>query len=449
MNYLNTNVILNKDNNNINNNEQITNKIKSLLLKNRNITPSYINNTTQTLKYIGEGINGTLYTIPKIETFVNDGKYYVVKVFKHTTKTLPQIKKELLILKKLESNAPVMEVINPCIDTILTKSYVITIFDSFNGMTLREFIKQCHRPELDNKARNTLLKYCFKQIFMALNRIHTLDICHLQLTPECILVKLNITPMNVKKKVINVKNTSINTNTNTNINTNINTNTTTNTNNIYDANNNVDENFNNKSDIKDKDLKNINKDFIYPVNSKIYKSYIGNENPVVIKFTNFGLGCGKLPKLSISDINNNLDNLNIKNNVLEKCNLTKLPLLDPYMLNLKTNISNISNNKNLIKLGKQYDFFNIGIIGLMCIVNKDFFSKVFDDVNNTNLLEHLKTIKYWNKFLDECKGNIVEGDNFNIYFDNIYKYCLGDINTRKDSRYIQNNIILLEKHKDL
>jgi serine/threonine protein kinase len=436
-NFLNTNVILERNQNNSNNNEQFMNKIKSLLTQNRNITNNFMNNTTQKLEYIGEGINGSMYKISKLKTSINDGKYYIVKVFKHNKSTLPQIKKELRILKKLTSNDAVMEVINPCIDTIITKSYIITVFDSFNGMTLREFVAQCHRKELDSKARDTLLKYCFKQIFIALNRIHSLGICHLQLTPESILIKLNITSPE-KLAGNNLNNGTMKSN-RTNI-----------------------MEFNNKSDVKDTDFKGIDKDKIYPVNTGVYRSYSGNDNPVVIKFTNFGMGCGKLQNLSLSDMSrNNLNNmpqhsrLPVEKSTIdiisEKCNLSGLPLLDPYMSKFDSKISKIKNNSKLIKLGMRYDLFNIGLIGLMCICNADFYNKEFSNIDdyNNNFSRYLNNIKTWSEFLSIAKNNILDSDDFGIYYDNISKYCLGPISERKDSRYVQNNIIMLEKHKNL
>jgi serine/threonine protein kinase len=426
MNYLNTNVVINRDQNNNNNNEQFINKIKSLLTKNRNITDTFMNNTTQKIEYIGEGINGTLYKIPKIKTSVNDGKHYIVKVFKYDKSTLPQIKKELRILKNLESNDAVMEIINPCIDTIITKSYIITIFDSFNGMTLREFVAQCHRKELDIKARDTLLKYCFKQIFIGLHRIHSLGICHLQLTPESILVKLNVTSPD------KISNNNFNTNPK------------------KTPENNPNAFFNDQSGVKDTNFKGINKDKIYPVNTGVYRSYAGNDNPVVIKFTNFGLGCGKLPNLSLKEMALKDKQVN-GNYVKEKCGISGLPLLDPYMSKFNDKISKIQNNKKLIKLGMRYDLFNIGLIGLMCICNKELYDKEFrnvDDYNN-NLSRYLKSIKAWNSFLSLAKDNILDSDGFNLYFNNISKYCLGPISQRRDTRYVQNSILMLEKHKNL
>jgi serine/threonine protein kinase len=426
MNYLNTNVVINRDQNNSNNNEQFINKIKSLLTQNRNITDLFMNNTTQKIEYIGEGINGTLYKIPKVKTTVNDGKHYIIKVFKYDKYTLPQIKKELRILKNLETNAAVMEVINPCIDTIITKSYIITVFDSFNGMTLREFVAQCHRKELDTKARDTLLKYCFKQIFIGLHRIHALGICHLQLTPESILVKLNVTSPD------KISNNNFNTKPNT------------------DYENNPNTFFNNQSGVNDNNLTDINKDKIYPVNTNVYRSYVGNDNPVVIKFTNFGLGCGKLPKLSLKEMGLKNEQHN-EHYVKEKCSISGLPLLDPYMSKFNSKISKIQNNKKLIKLGMRYDLFNIGLIGLMCICNKELYNKEFSNIDdyNNNLSRYLKSLKTWNSFLSSAKNSIIDSEGFNLYFDNISKYCLGPLSERKDSRYIQNNIMILEKHKNL
>jgi hypothetical protein len=182
----------------------------------------------------------------------------------------------------------------------------------------------------------------------------------------------------------------------------------------------------------------------------VYRSYAGNDNPVVIKFTNFGLGCGKLPNLSLKEMALKDKQVN-GNYVKEKCGISGLPLLDPYMSKFNDKISKIQNNKKLIKLGMRYDLFNIGLIGLMCICNKELYDKEFrnvDDYNN-NLSRYLKSIKAWNSFLSLAKDNILDSDGFNLYFNNISKYCLGPISQRRDTRYVQNSILMLEKHKNL
>ena len=71
------------------------------------------------------------------------------------------------------------------------------------------------------------------------------------------------------------------------------------------------------------------------------------------------------------------------------------------------------------------------------------------DEYNNKFSRYLSNIKEWNSFLSSAKNNILDSEGFNLYYDNASKYCLGPISERKDSRYIQNNIIMLEKHKNL
>jgi serine/threonine protein kinase len=189
-NFFNTNIVnVNKNNgkNNMNNMRMIS-MINNFLSSSKNLSDDYLNNTDRSIEYLGEGINGDIYKLKK----KNSSEYYVIKIIKFNAKIYDNIKKELSLLKKIESNELCRHVINPCLDHILSKDHLITVFDSFNGITLLEFINQCHNNDIDNVTRCILLKYILKQCFQAIYLIHSLDLCHLQINPHSILVKINV-----------------------------------------------------------------------------------------------------------------------------------------------------------------------------------------------------------------------------------------------------------------
>jgi len=413
MNFLNTNVILDKGNknhslnNNRNNNDKLILQLKKLLSSSsRNISHNFINNTSQEIEYIGEGINGSLYKIPKTTYKLNEGKYYIVKVFKYNPKSLKQIKKELKLLKHIETYEYTKRIINPCLDTILTKSYIITVFDTFNGITLLDFIKECHNDKLEVKARNTLLKYCLKEVFNTIYKIHKIGLSHLQITPDSVLIKLNTNLLNLN-------------------------------NNINDANTYLENDLEKDllTNVDNLDIKKLNKEKLIPRNSNIYRLENNKyKNPIEIKLTNFGLGCGKLSSTQKHGTNS-IDGKNSITYKNIKCKTSRLAIIDPYINNHDFNIG----------LGMKYDLFNCGILGLMCILKYEFIKNEILDVSN--FTNHLANVKSWSMFLNSCNSHLLTND-FMIYYDNLCKYCLGPLKNRINAKLVQEYIIVAEKHID-
>lgn len=377
MNFLDTNTIFNnKENNNI----ILPLQLKKILLSSKKMNNIFINNTTQNIQYIGKGINGDLFKIPKKNYKLNDSKYYVIKVFKYNKKDLNQIKKELKLLHTLENIEYTKNIINPCIDTIITKLYIITIFNSLNGITILDFIKECHNPKLNENARDTLLKYVLKQLLDTIYKLHNINLCHLQLKPNNILIKLNTT-------IFNNLNSS---------------------NNVL-----VMNNIENKDTLTEKEK-------LIPMNSNIYRLGNNNIEPLEIILTNISLGCGKIIQLP-------------NHNKKFICNINNLEILDPYI----TTITNFD-----IELGKKYDIFQCGLICLMCILNYKFIEEeILVPSFRTILLDKNK----FSLFIDKCKYQLINND-FILYYNYIYKYCLGPLKDRTTTKHLQDYIIINEKH---
>ena len=131
-----------------------------------------------------------------------------------------------------------------------------------------------------------------------------------------------------------------------------------------------------------------------------------------------------------------------KQSLIEKCSITKLPLLDPYLLKNESKIK----FKDDLELGMHYDFFNVGLLGLMCIIKSEFYLQEFLDI--TRLSKHLENIDNWQLFLKKCRDNLINDDDLYIYYQNICKYCLGELKDRKNSKFVQDKIILDEKYNN-
>lgn len=389
-NFFNTNIINPRKRNSVNDSIEIKELINKFLSASKNISDDYLNNTSRKIDYLGEGINGSMYKVMKTG---NNSAYYIIKLIEFNKSTYSTVKKELGLLKKIESNALARQVINPCLDYYLSKNKLITVFNSFDGTTLLDFINKCHHNDIDKDTKKIILKYIIKQCFHAIYQIHRMHICHLQINPHSILIKLNVDKLDTSN--------------------NINTSTSE-----YTLYNNTNTNLDESSFDKDK---------LKPTNYKIYTIEDTNE-PIQVKLTNFGLGCGILPLLDT--------NLNISSDSnTEVCNFYNT---DPYLKETKTSMSNID-------MGMHYDFFNVGLIGVICLCDWEF---VKSNVLNSDVFNrHILSIKTFEAFLDMCRDNLFD-DTLMVYFDNIRKYCLGPLSKRKNSKFVQEKIILDEKHDD-
>lgn len=389
VNFFNTNIINLRERNSSNSSPRIINIINKFLSSSKNVSNDYLTNTNKQIEYLGEGINGSMYKVYKL----NSNRYYIIKLIKFNKLTYPLIKRELALLKKIESHILTRNLINPCIDYYLGYNMLISVFNSFNGITLLQFIKECHAKNIDTETRVILLKYLLKQCFNAISQIHRLKLCHLQINPYSILVKINVFNLNSQNNLSTVSSDFL----------------------LYDGTNIA---LNESKEDKDK---------ILPTNYDVY-SIEDTKEPIEIKLTNFGLGCGILPKLD--------SELNITSHTSqETCNFYNT---DPYLNVKDTNMSNLD-------IGMHFDFFNTGLIGIMCLCNWEFIKSEMLDTSKFS--KHIMSIDSFNDFLDLCSKELIH-TSLSVYFNNIRKYCLGDLNKRKNSKFVQEKIILDEKHNN-
>lgn len=388
-NFFNTNIINPRDIKKENSTPQMISVINKFLSSSKNVKDDYLNNTSRNIKYLGEGINGSMYKVDKL----NSKYYYIIKVIKFNKDTYPSIKRELGLLKKIDNNPLTRNVINPCLDYYLSNNKLISIFNSFNAITLLEFIKQCHHKNIDLKTRIILLKYILKQCFHSIYQIHKINVCHLQINPHSILVKINVNKLENANNINSSKD-------------------------VYTL-------YNNTNVVLDET--NIDPGKLNATNYATY-SIEDSKEPLQIKLTNFGLGCGILQELD--------SNLNITN----KTNTANCSFYnnDPYLTDSLQKLKNI-------ELGMHFDLFNTGLVGLLCLCKLDFITKNILDSTQLNI--HINSITSFKAFLDLCKENLLD-DTFNIYFENLKKYCLGELKNRKNSKFVQEKIILDEKHNN-
>lgn len=386
-NFFNTNIINPSKRNSNNSSPRIINLINKFLSSSKNVSNDYLTNTNRQIEYLGEGINGSMYKVRK----VNSNTYYIIKLIKFNKETYPLIKRELSLLKKIEGHALTRDLINPCIDYYLSHNMLISVFKSFNGITLLQFIKECHAKNIDTDTRVILLKYLLKQCFSAISQIHRLKLCHLQINPYSILVKINVSDLQSQNNLASSSSKFI----------------------LYNSTNvDLNESLEEKGKVK-------------PTNYNIY-SIEDTKEPIQVKLTNFGLGCGILPKLD--------GGLNITSRTSqETCSFYNT---DPY---LNTKDSKMSN----LDLGMHFDFFNTGLIGLMCLCNWEFIKR--EMLESSKFSKHIMTIDSFNDFLDMCGKELIH-KSLSVYFNNIRKYCLSDLDKRKNSKFVQEKIILDEKH---
>ncbi len=355
-NLLNTNIITkvhDGDSGNIGNNIDID-KLSRIL-------NTRIDNSFHQLTYIGQGHNGDIYQIYSKHNPVP----YICKCIQYNPDTISQVKKELGLLRAVQNFPDTAQFINPCVGVILTQNMIVSIFPTFNGVALSNVKQTLFSSQISAKHRNILIKYIIKQILDAVSKIHNLDVCHLQLNDESI--------------VIDTKNNKFNITTEFN---------SRNTPDTYEYNN------------DNVDPKKLNT--VHPTNRKIYKpEYSESVKPLVLKLTNFGMGCGKI-------IAGFPDTTNIE---FLRCNL--IGCTDPHITAQLNSLNTTASNAEYLKLAKAYDIYLAGLI--------------------------IKSLIY-------KAENTLHDDTFKPYEDALIKHIFVPLTQRQNAKFIQEKIILDEKH---
>ena len=154
------------------------------------------NNKYNLVKYLGEGIQGSLY-------LANDSrkKRYICKKINldiNNSNQLKQLEFELNILKYLSSNKVTRKHINPCLDYKIVDNNIFTVFPIFNGYSLSHLLK--YLKKLDNNSYYKIIFHLIKTILHSLASIHQANIAHQNINKNSILVSTYEKPSEINVK---------------------------------------------------------------------------------------------------------------------------------------------------------------------------------------------------------------------------------------------------------
>ena len=136
-------------------------------------------------KYLGEGIQGSLYM-----AYDNNNKTYICKQINLNANINPnqltQLRFELNLLKYLSSHKVTREYINPCLEYKIINNKVLTIFPVFNGYSLHTIKK--YLLKMNHKNYYKILFHLMKVILHGLAKIHQHNVAHQNINENSILV---------------------------------------------------------------------------------------------------------------------------------------------------------------------------------------------------------------------------------------------------------------------
>jgi len=136
-------------------------------------------------KYLGEGIQGSLYM-----AFDNNNNTYICKQINLNSNLNPnqltQLTFELNLLKYLSSHKVTREYINPCLEYKIMNNKVLTIFPIFNGYSLYNIKK--YLLKMNHKNYYKILFHLIKVILHGLAKIHQHNVAHQNINENSILV---------------------------------------------------------------------------------------------------------------------------------------------------------------------------------------------------------------------------------------------------------------------
>lgn len=356
-------------------------KLENLLKRKYN---SNINNT----KFEGKGDNGEYFI------FEESGNKYVCKCLPYSTTNLSQIKKELSILYKIQSNKHNLKYINPCLASFITNDNIINIFPVFKGITLRKLLTLISSPDFDKNSRFIISKYIIKQICKGLYQIHKLGISHRQLDLDSVVIEL---PPNLDTTFHNKSNEGI---------------------------------LNSVKSMLFSHDKKLSKVRPTKKNYEIYKPMKSEKDlPLKVKLTNFGYGCGKT---FVTKNENSMKLENIKIHSKVNCTRQHLINIDPFITKRLMDTKNKMTQKEISYLGYKYDLWCLGLIILHFILSNP--NDLNGQIININKLQELTS------------NDLIDNKHFNFYLQNAKKYLLSPIDKRKDSKFVEEKISLDEKY---
>jgi len=143
------------------------------------------NNEYRIKEYLGEGIQGSLYTV-----FDKNNKTYICKKIVLNKDINPNQEKqlhfELNLLNYLSSNKTTRKYVNPCLEYRTIKNQVFTLFPIFNGYSLSH-LKQ-YLFKMNHNNYYNILFHLIKVILFGMAKIHQHNIAHQNINENSILV---------------------------------------------------------------------------------------------------------------------------------------------------------------------------------------------------------------------------------------------------------------------
>lgn len=348
-------------------------------------------------EYLGQGINGDLFRVHDN----NSGGEYICKVIGYNHAYLKQLKRELGLLKTIQSHPLIQEYINPCTKLFIRDNTIISLFPVFNGITLTNAITILNGSGFNSANRLLLVKYIIKEILEAVFFFHKLNISHMQIDTESIVIELR-EPDNEEL-----------------------------TRNSYKA--------DYANSLNNENIPISTRDKFEPTNMDIYDvEFTPEDKPLQIKFTNFGIGCGKLTEY---DMVNGRD---MESNKFQQCiepmnivTFDKDPYIRQYMQVLQIepeNMSRVKNSKQL-SVAKLYDIWLVGLVILQLILKPNA------EVDNLTKINNLRS----SDITKISAGDLLD-ESLELYLNILRKYVLCPIDKRRNLKFVQEMIMLGEKH---
>jgi hypothetical protein len=444
INLLNTNII---DESREQDSQKYTENNISIDLLKKLLKEKILRKKINNLSFVGKGTNGFIYELE----LPNKSKV-ICKIFNYNQHIYKQILKEYSILNQLTENKLYRDLINPCINMTVVDNYIITLFNVFKGFTLKELIyvlNNSSEHNLNEKQQILLRKLIIKLMCINISKLHDRNVAHLQINDEAILIMINNNLLNseifgnklsktkTKKKNINNRNNELNLNNNENYNFNTNTDI-----NLENENYNYNENVYHYKKQENK---------FKPTNQKIYRiEYMEKLKPVILKFTNFGLGCGKI----LLSENFKTTKQQKEKMVFNVCDFQTININDPFLNQyLTTNNINLvevykKNNKEQIFIGIMLDIWMTGLLILKLILKKTMLNTLETIINSKSssntLLNFINDLQYSDLLYSDS-------NTFNYYLDNLKKYILCQIYKNKSQQrrfmdFFSEKVVLDEKH---
>lgn len=155
-----------------------------------------------------------------------------------------------------------------------------------------------------------------------------------------------------------------------------------------------------------------------------------DDKPLQLKFTNFGIGCGKITEYDIAR------GRDLNSNKFQQCNIVTFdndPYLKTYMKALHIQPENIHNTQNSkqLSVAKMYDIWLIGLIILQLILKTSVYAQLMG-----------KGFGGINSITD---SDLID-KSLVLYLNVLKKYVLCPIDKRRNLKFVQEMILLGEKH---